>query len=200
MTLTKICSSCNEELLLDSFHKQKSGKYGVTSTCKQCKKNYHKTWYENNREFRLEETKQYNKDNKDIVKERSKIFREKNKERLNEESRQRYRKNKHKKKDYARNYYLSNQAAYNYRTIKRKMLLIQATPTWARTELEDFAISEMYDKAKRLEEITGNSFHVDHIVPINSNIVCGLHCLENLQLLLASENLSKSNRYWPDMP
>lgn len=41
---------------------------------------------------------------------------------------------------------------------------------------------------------------VDHIVPIKSNLVCGLHCLDNFQLLTREQNASKGNRFWPDMP
>ena len=43
-------------------------------------------------------------------------------------------------------------------------------------------------------------FEVDHIVPIKSDLVCGLHCLDNFQLLTREQNASKGNRFWPDMP
>ena len=68
--------------------------------------------------------------------------------------------------------------------------LQKAVPKWADLDV----IRKIYEIANELGK------HVDHIVPVKSALVCGLHCEDNLQFLTQKENSSKSNRWWPDMP
>jgi hypothetical protein len=43
----KICSCCNQELLLDKFNKQKGGRFNVSAECKTCLFNRNKEWKNN---------------------------------------------------------------------------------------------------------------------------------------------------------
>ena len=80
--------------------------------------------------------------------------------------------------------------------MKRQAAKLRAIPSWANMD----AIEAIYAEARRLSELTGIPHHVDHIVPLQSPWVCGLHCEANLQILPYYENQSKSNRVWPGMP
>ena len=79
---------------------------------------------------------------------------------------------------------------------KYRALKHSATPLWADHEM----IEEAYHLAQLRTKATGIQWHVDHIVPLQSPLVCGLHVEHNLQVIPAVMNLSKSNRFWPDMP
>ena len=69
---------------------------------------------------------------------------------------------------------------------KRRAAQRNAIPRWA-------------DMEKINEFISGcpSGFDIDHIIPLAGDNVCGLHVLENLQVLPKKENNSKYNRVDP---
>lgn len=71
----------------------------------------------------------------------------------------------------------------------------EAIPPWADRNL----ILAIY-KSAAIYRHHGIPCHVDHIVPLTSRRVCGLHCGANLTLMLAADNMRKNNLQWPDMP
>ena len=78
---------------------------------------------------------------------------------------------------------------------RSRALSTLSTPSWANKK----KILEMYAARRFAQEFFGVPIHVDHIVPLTSKLVCGLHCEDNLQLLTGSENARKHNSHWPDM-
>lgn len=68
----------------------------------------------------------------------------------------------------------------------------QATPTWI-TRVQKSQIRELYKIAITMTQTTGEQYVVDHIYPLRSEIVCGLHVPWNLRVVTRDENLRKSN-------
>ena len=76
---------------------------------------------------------------------------------------------------------------------KRRSRLKKSTPHWLDSE-QVWMISEIYSLCSLRTQITGVPHHVDHIVPLNGNTVCGLNVPWNLQVLTAKDNFKKSNK------
>ncbi len=87
----------------------------------------------------------------------------------------------------------NNQHVKNYFTAEYRALKNLATPKWL-TKEDKAKIRVLYKEAKILTNVTGVSYHVDHVMPLKSDILCGLHVPWNLQILKGEENLKKSNK------
>jgi len=99
-------------------------------------------------------------------------------------------------KETKKRYHERNAGLKNFWDANRRAAEKQATPAWA----DQFIMKEAFHLAKLREKATGFKWHVDHIVPLQSRIVCGLHAHTNIQVIPATVNMSKNNVMWPDMP
>lgn len=86
-----------------------------------------------------------------------------------------------------------NKDKANAKAARRRAQKMLATPTWADKE----KILAFYSEAQKLTKQTGVEHHVDHIVPLISKMVCGLHVEHNLRVVPAVENLAKFNKFRP---
>jgi len=85
----------------------------------------------------------------------------------------------------------NNKAAVLENCNQRRAQKLLATPGWYDKE----KCVVFYEESARLTKETGIPHQVDHIVPLINERVCGLHCDDNLQVLMAEDNLKKSNFY-----
>lgn len=109
-------------------------------------------------------------------------------------------KNKDRIKEYNKRYTLDNKdwhlSYYRAHNAKKRASKIAATPSWSEAD----EIDNLYKSAHDMSIETGIKYEIDHIVPLISELVCGLHCISNLRIIERSANRSKGNRWWPDGP
>lgn len=171
----KTCTTCGTEKSFDEFHKQARGFGGVKAICKICTKDYRRA----NKDSVNMSTAKWKSSNKAHIADYNKTYRENNPDivRIANKS---WRDN--------------NRAHKTALESKRRAKQRNATPAWL-TKEQEADIKAMYILAKKLEKLCNISYHVDHIVPLAGKGVCGLHVPWNLQILPASVNIVKSNKY-----
>ena len=94
---------------------------------------------------------------------------------------------------YKRKYKEANPELYKALVSVRKRRHRNATPKWI-TVGQKLAMRQLYLQAMELTKLTGERYVVDHIVPLLSDEVCGLHVPWNLRVITQEENLKKSNK------
>jgi hypothetical protein len=166
----KICSKCKNHKLFEDFSKNATRKDGYANQCKSCTNEYTLI----NKEKRSELKRIYYENNKHVIAEYNRI----NRERI---------------AVVKSNYQKMNKDKVNCTAAKRRAVKLHATPSWL-TKEDIQEIEQFYIKAQQMNNHTGEKHHVDHIVPLQGENVCGLHVPWNLQVIPAKENISKSNK------
>lgn len=161
--MLKVCTKCKVEKPLDAFHKNKSAKDGLTFNCKECAR----------KKARLHYAKRNPQERLEI----KRAWQETNREHVN---------------SYNASWRKRNPEGHAAQQAERRARKNQATPPWLTKEQRQACV-EMYRLAKKFKSAFGKTYHVDHIVPLKGENVCGLHVPWNLQLLESSLNLGKSN-------
>ena len=202
------CSRCNQTKDDADFGKNKSKKSGLNSYCKPCMASY----YAENRE-RIDVLKKvYNAKNADKLSAKKREWKASNAEFVKSYSQAYYVANKGAARTQAANWkkanpdkvkagnhkrYLRVKAKQHAHVALYRARKLKATPVWSDKNYVD----GMYSICGIMNAVRGAStYSVDHIVPLNSKFVCGLHAHTNLTIMRTSDNKSKNNRYWPDMP
>ena len=196
----KVCRKCCQLLPVEKFSKRSASFDGLQMKCKDCCAVDKKKWIAKN----PEKIREYNKKvwankteeqhqkicaskraryykHKDRILEKQLAWQKANKEKVNK-----------KNSEWAKRNPLQGYVKHARRVAAKK----SATVSWS----DEFMIEFIYKAARDMTEMYGVKYDVDHIVPLQSKIVCGLHCEANMQVIPRSVNASKGNKFWPDMP
>ncbi len=101
-----------------------------------------------------------------------------------------YSKNKAHWKSYSRKYYKENYLKFYEKMVRRKMIKRKAMPVWA----DKTALRKIYEKAIK-RRMAGEDVQIDHVVPLQHKLVCGLHVHYNLRVIHRLKNAEKSNYF-----
>jgi hypothetical protein len=167
----KACNVCCVIKPWSSFHVRRASLTdGISSTCKACANARGALW----KQAHPNANKDWYSQNKAYKQQQYKDWRDTHKEYCREETRRWVKANPDRKRALV---------------ARRNAARLKATPLWA----DPNAIRAIYREADRLTRETGIKHEVDHIVPLRSPLVCGLHIGANLQVLTREANKKKSN-------
>lgn len=183
----KHCGYCSRDLPSGSFAKRKASPDGLSYKCRGCDKAYRESrgsdkycelrrqrYIKNRRAEKLVALEYYRENRRRCIERHAAYMAE--------------------TADKQRQYRRETAAQCLARVAKRRAALEQRTPPWLTREQFE-AIVDFYELRRELEAKTGVPHHVDHVVPLRGRKVSGLHVPWNLQVIPATANISKGNKY-----
>lgn len=102
--------------------------------------------------------------------------------------------NKDKVKSIKQKWQSNNKAFRTKGKHKRKESVKLRTPVWL-SPIQKKEMNEFYKMAAELETVFPWKQHVDHVIPLQGELVSGLNVPWNLQILSASMNIEKGNKF-----
>lgn len=166
----KVCNRCAVSKPLDAFYKKKGSRDGLFWWCRDCHKAYVKAKYH------------------DLA--RDENYRSAERARI----RAYHQANPEKVKGWNARYLAANRPRLNAKSKAYVLSRERRTPQWLTAE-DFWVLEEAYALAALRTKLFGFRWDVDHIIPLHGALVSGLHVPQNVQVIPASLNQSKSNRY-----
>lgn len=174
---TITCNMCELDLPIDAFYPTRVKAGTKRGRCKRCSVQYSMTWNSSHPE-------------------RVEISAARHADRNRTRQRERAKETRKQRTQYMRGWRERNRARVNelaaeLRPISDTYIRIRGSriPIWADRQ----AMRILYREARRLTKETGIPHEVDHVIPLNNPIVCGLHVETNLRIVPRTINRSKHN-------
>ena len=204
--MVKTCTKCQIEKPFSEFRKNSSRKDLLCVQCKTCMTQHLRAWEKANPEKVRATCQRGYKKNKEKKDAANRKWCAENPDRVRELARLRARRNYTPEKG-------AKWAAENPERAKantarwargtpdrrcanenaRRAGKLRATPSWA----DASEIARVYALAAKMAKHLDGPYHVDHVVPLKSKLVCGLHVHQNLRVLRGDLNAAKGNRFNP---
>lgn len=173
----KKCARCTSEKPTDLFGRDKARKDGLNPYCKACAR---------------ERNAEYARLNPERVRASQNAYDRRNAEKI---KRWRAENSEHLKEywvAYGKKYRAEFPAEVAEKSRRQYVARRRAVPPWFDKE----KVAAIYAEAKRLRK-AGIQAEVDHIFPIQGDVVCGLHWHGNMQILTRAQNTAKGSRIDP---
>jgi len=188
--MRKVCSACKKEKSIDDFHKCSSKKDGRQSFCIECSCERKADWRKNNKDRASETSARWYRNNKEKKDEQSSRWRKNNKDKVSKIYARWCEKNKEKKAETRHSWGIDNRDRLARNQARYRASKLRASVDFGNKG----CISIFYRERDWISSVLNKKYHVDHVVPLQGENVCGLHVETNLRIIPASHNISKSNK------
>jgi len=131
-------------------------------------------------------------ENREELRAKNRLYRALNHEAISQRRRERRQKDPERFREATRRWAARNVHKITAKSNLRKSLIRKRVPPWITSD-DRREMDKVYEQARRMTEALGEPFHVDHIVPLQGEVVSGLHVPWNLQVIEGVENVCKSN-------